>query len=150
MSDAEGSAVSVDEGKCPFCGGTETATVDGDWDYAYIVQCQTCEASGPPGTTRDEAREKWNGRVDDPVPVGQPEPVEVCMVFMGDWEGMYIDGKLVAKAEYIFAMEALAALPGRCHLNVSSLAVEEDAFEGQLPEQLAEVQAAIAKSTRGD
>jgi len=46
---------------CPFCASTELKTVVQDRD-CYFVQCQDCQADGPPEETLGEAVQVWNAR----------------------------------------------------------------------------------------
>lgn len=46
---------------CPFCAGQDLKTVAQDRD-CYYVQCQDCQADGPPEETIGEALDAWNAR----------------------------------------------------------------------------------------
>ena len=45
---------------CPFCGSTLVALV------GMVVRCGKCCATGPFGSTREDAVLRWNGRADEP------------------------------------------------------------------------------------
>lgn len=54
---------------CPFCGQKDGYMGDGDRLLAtmtngrcYTTFCTKCEADGPPGSTKSEAKNLWNKR----------------------------------------------------------------------------------------
>lgn len=51
---------------CPFCGGAQMSiqesAVKGQPHVEYLVQCDSCEAYGPPSQTKEGAEALWNQR----------------------------------------------------------------------------------------
>jgi len=49
---------------CPFCGSESIDMFEGMVGGVYAAaMCRTCHASGPEGSTREEAERLWNARV---------------------------------------------------------------------------------------
>jgi len=83
-----------------------------------------------------------------PAHVGSPEQVDVCLVIMNDWDGLYIDGELAVEDNTLYAMSAIKALADRCHLVVSSKdqeTVDEPLFVGDLPRKLVDLETELAQ-----
>ncbi len=49
---------------CPFCGSDETYKTRLA-DFAYVIQCVECGATGPDEFNIDEAEVAWNKRTED-------------------------------------------------------------------------------------
>lgn len=51
---------------CPFCGSTniDAGRGEGPTMYSYSAYCLDCLAEGPLADTLEEAKEKWNGRIE--------------------------------------------------------------------------------------
>ena len=54
--------MSDDLKNCPFCDGEAKLDHNGDYSWAY---CTKCDAMTQPEISEDDARDKWNSRVED-------------------------------------------------------------------------------------
>ena len=63
--------MSDDLKNCPFCDGEAKLDHNGDYSWAY---CTKCDAMTQPEISEDDARDKWNLRVEDWISVDEEMP----------------------------------------------------------------------------
>ena len=86
----------VDLAPCPFCRKEWTAIM-GNGSASRWRRCQSCDSSGPPMLTENEANAAWNRRPSPWLPI-PPDPVPGVVPWDGGKWDLFADGRRLIDA----------------------------------------------------